>query len=37
LSISESRQRLPLLPEGSRYRYDPKSGELMVESPLPQQ
>jgi hypothetical protein len=35
--IKENHIVLPLLPEGSRYRYDPKSGELMVESPLPQQ
>lgn len=27
---------LPELPEGDRYRYDPKTEQLMVESPLPE-
>ena len=25
--------KLPTLPEGSKYKYDPKSGELLVEHP----
>jgi hypothetical protein len=31
--IKENHIQLPQLPEGSRYLYDPKTGELMVESP----
>jgi hypothetical protein len=34
--IKENHIQLPLLPEGSRYFYDPQRGELMVESPTPQ-
>ena len=34
--IKENHIALPLLPEGHRYVYDPKRGELMVEQPPPQ-
>ena len=34
--IKENHINLPLLPEGHRYVYDPKRGELMVEQPAPQ-
>jgi len=33
--IKENHITLPLLPEGHRYRYDPKTEQLMVEQPAP--
>ncbi|MEN6558797.1 MAG: hypothetical protein ABFC54_11515 [Thermoguttaceae bacterium] len=33
--IKEQRIQLPELPEGERYRYDPKSEQLMVDRPAP--
>lgn len=34
--IKEQNIHLPTLPEGDRYMYDPKTEELMVESPAPE-
>jgi hypothetical protein len=34
--IKENHIKLPDLPEGHRYRYDPKTEQLMVEQPAPQ-
>ena len=31
--IKENNIRLPTLPTGNRYVYDPKTGELMIEKP----
>ena len=34
--IKENNIKLPELPEGDRYMYDPKTQQLMVQSPKPQ-
>jgi hypothetical protein len=34
--IKANNIHLPELPDGDRYRYDPKTAELMVESPAPE-
>ena len=34
--IKANNIHLPELPEGDRYRYDPKTEQLMVESPAPE-
>ena len=34
--IKANQIKLPDLPEGDRYQYDPKTEQLMVESPKPE-
>jgi hypothetical protein len=34
--VKENNIKLPELPEGDRYMYDPKTEQLMVESPKPE-